>query len=108
MAIVKFYPSLAPVVDPAKADVPVGEYVCRDEPISFHESLSVTTLMVRNKGDRPVQVGSHFHFFEVNRALVFDRLRRSGSTSTFQHPQRSGSNLGTNAKSSWRLTARPR
>ena len=29
--------------------------------------------MVRNTGDRPIQVGSHFHFFEVNRALVFDR-----------------------------------
>ena len=35
--------------------------------------LPVTTLSVRDTGDRPVQVGSHFHFFEVNRALHFDR-----------------------------------
>jgi urease subunit beta len=33
----------------------------------------VTTLKIRNTGDRPIQVGSHFHFFEVNRALEFDR-----------------------------------
>ncbi len=78
MAIVKSYPSLAPDIDPAKADVPVGGYVCRSEPVSFHESLPVTTLKVRNTGDRPVQVGSHFHFFEVNRALEFDRLAAFG------------------------------
>jgi len=35
--------------------------------------LPVTTLRVRNTGDRPIQVGSHFHFFEVNRAMAFDR-----------------------------------
>ncbi|MEO8741117.1 MAG: urease subunit beta [Casimicrobiaceae bacterium] len=51
----------------------MGGYVCRPEPISFHENLKVTVLTVRNTGDRPVQVGSHFHFFEVNRALEFDR-----------------------------------
>jgi len=38
----------------------------------------VTTLKVRNTGDRPVQVGSHFHFFEVNRALEFDRSAAFG------------------------------
>lgn len=36
------------------------------------------TVTVRNTGDRPVQVGSHFHFFEVNRALVFDRAAAFG------------------------------
>ena len=40
--------------------------------------LPVTTLKVRNTGDRPVQVGSHFHFFEVNRALEFDRAAAFG------------------------------
>jgi len=78
MASVKSYPSLAPDADPAKADVPVGGYVCRKEEISFHEKLPVTVLTVRNTGDRPVQVGSHFHFFEVNRALEFDRAAAFG------------------------------
>ena len=78
MAAVKSYPSLAPDVDPLKANVPVGGYVCRKEEISYHEKLPVTTLTVRNTGDRPVQVGSHFHFFEVNRALEFDRAAAFG------------------------------
>jgi len=73
MAAVKSFPSVAANVDPATADVPVGGYVCRPEAIAFHEKLPVTALTVRNTGDRPVQVGSHFHFFEVNRALEFDR-----------------------------------
>ena len=72
------FPSLAPDVDPAGAAVPVGGYVCRKEPVSFHEALPVTTLKVRNTGDRPIQIGSHFHFFEVNRALEFDRAAAFG------------------------------
>jgi urease subunit beta len=78
MAGAKSYPSLAADVDPATADVPVGGYVCRKEQVSFHEKLPVTELTVRNTGDRPVQVGSHFHFFEVNRALEFDRAAAFG------------------------------
>ena len=78
MAGAKSYPSVAPDVDPVKAGVPVGGYVCRKEEISYHEKLPVTVLTVRNTGDRPVQVGSHFHFFEVNRALEFDRAAAFG------------------------------
>jgi urease subunit beta len=78
MAAPKSYPSLAADVDPATANVPVGGYVCRKEPVPFHEKLPVTALKVRNTGDRPVQVGSHFHFFEVNRALEFDRTAAFG------------------------------
>jgi urease subunit beta len=78
MAAPKSYPSLAADVDPVTANVPVGGYVCRKEAVSFHEKLPVTTLKVRNTGDRPVQVGSHFHFFEVNRALEFDRTAAFG------------------------------
>ena len=78
MAAVKNYPSLAADADPATAGVPVGGYVCRKEAVSFHEKLPVTELTVRNTGDRPVQVGSHFHFFEVNRALEFDRAAAFG------------------------------
>jgi len=74
----KSYVTLGPNVDPATADVPVGGYVVRKEGISFHEKLPVTKLKVRNTGDRPVQVGSHFHFFEVNRALEFDRAAAFG------------------------------
>ena len=78
MASVKSYPSVAANVDPATVDVPVGGYVCRPEPVAFNEQRPVTTLAVRNTGDRPVQVGSHFHFFEVNRALEFDRAAAFG------------------------------
>jgi len=66
-------PAVAPDVDPATSDVPVGGYVCSPTPISFDDDRPQTTLKVRNAGDRPIQVGSHFHFFEVNPALEFDR-----------------------------------
>ena len=66
-------PSIAADVDPATTEVPVGGYVCSSEPITFDADKPVTTLKVRNTGDRPIQVGSHFHFFEVNSALEFDR-----------------------------------
>src|SRR5437016_3518415 len=50
-----------------------GEYYFDGEPIELNAGRQTCTLKVNNTGDRPVQVGSHFHFFEVNRALVFDR-----------------------------------
>ena len=55
------------------AGVPVGGYLLAEGDIAFNEGRPGVTLRVRNTGDRPVQVGSHFHFFEVNRALEFDR-----------------------------------
>ena len=73
MAEIKAGPVIPADVDPATAKVAIGGYVCRPEPVPFHDESPVTTLKVRNTGDRPVQVGSHFHFFEVNRALEFDR-----------------------------------
>ena len=78
MGIAASYPSLPADVDPATTQVAVGGYVCSPEPIEYHADLPVTTLQVRNTGDRPVQVGSHFHFFEVNRALEFDRAAAFG------------------------------
>ncbi|MEY2920533.1 MAG: hypothetical protein RL261_1838, partial [Pseudomonadota bacterium] len=78
MAAVKAGPVIAADVDPATAKVAVGGYVCHAKPISFNEGLPVTTLAVRNTGDRPIQVGSHFHFFEVNPALEFDRAAAFG------------------------------
>ena len=52
---------------------PVGGYVLAKVDIEINVGRPRSTLKVRNTGDRPVQVGSHFHFFEVNRALEFDR-----------------------------------
>ena len=52
---------------------PIGGYVLRDEPIELNAGRPTAKVRVRNTGDRPIQVGSHFHFFEANRALEFDR-----------------------------------
>lgn len=78
MAGAKTYPAVAPDVDPATVNGPVGGYVCHKDAVSFHDKLPVTALKVRNTGDRPVQIGSHFHFFEVNAALEFDRAAAFG------------------------------
>ena len=51
----------------------IGEIMASDREITLNEGKKTVTVMVANKGDRPVQVGSHFHFFEVNRCLSFDR-----------------------------------
>jgi urease subunit beta len=50
-----------------------GEYFFDGEALELNAGRRTSTLQVNNTGDRPVQVGSHFHFFEVNRALVFNR-----------------------------------
>jgi urease beta subunit len=57
-----------------------GEYILDDEAgdIQANAGRTVTTVLVRHTGDRPVQVGSHYHFFEVNPALEFDRARAYG------------------------------
>ena len=51
----------------------IGEIMASDREITLNEGKKTVTVMVANKGNRPVQVGSHFHFFEVNRCLSFDR-----------------------------------
>ena len=58
--------------------VPVGGVIFADAPISFNDDRPSVSIKVRNTGDRPVQVGSHFHFFEVNRVLEFDRAAAYG------------------------------
>lgn len=50
-----------------------GEYIVREGEIELNKGRTGVSLIVSNTGDRPVQVGSHFHFFEVNKELVFDR-----------------------------------
>ena len=53
--------------------VPVGGVILADTPIEYNADRRTVKLVVRNTGDRPIQVGSHFHFFETNRYLEFDR-----------------------------------
>jgi urease beta subunit len=55
-----------------------GEYFLATDPIVANAGRPTVELQVANVGDRPIQVGSHFHFFEVNRALRFDRGRAFG------------------------------
>lgn len=55
-----------------------GEYFLRDEPVELNAGRRSVTLKVTNTGDRAVQVGSHYHFFEVNKALDFDRKAAMG------------------------------
>jgi urease subunit beta len=50
-----------------------GEYFLKKDPIEANAGRSTARIAVTNRGDRPIQVGSHCHFFEVNRALDFDR-----------------------------------
>ena len=50
-----------------------GEYFLEPADLEIHTGRRTARVMVANTGDRPIQVGSHFHFFEVNRALVLDR-----------------------------------
>jgi urease subunit gamma/beta len=55
-----------------------GEFIVEDEEIVLNEGRGTIELPVTNRGDRPIQVGSHYHFAETNRALVFDRTRAFG------------------------------
>jgi urease beta subunit len=57
-----------------------GEYFLNEAagPIEVNPGRETTRVIVRNAGDRPVQVGSHFHFFETNRELEFDRAAAYG------------------------------
>jgi urease subunit beta len=50
-----------------------GEYILGDGEIELNAGRATARVMVRNTGDRPIQVGSHYHFLEVNTALAFDR-----------------------------------
>jgi urease subunit beta len=63
--------------DDGDAVIP-GEIFTTDEPIVLFDGQSLRTVEVRNTGDRPIQVGSHYHFAEANPALVFDRAVAHG------------------------------
>ena len=55
-----------------------GEYFIQDGEIELNRGRKGVTLAVSNTGDRPIQVGSHYHFFETNPALKFDRKKARG------------------------------
>jgi urease subunit beta len=55
-----------------------GEYLLEAHSIEANAGRRTARVMVRHTGDRPVQVGSHYHFFEVNNALEFDRAEARG------------------------------
>ncbi len=50
-----------------------GEIISEDGYIELNSCMEVINISVSNSGDRPIQVGSHYHFFETNKALIFDR-----------------------------------
>ena len=56
-----------------------GELFIQDGEIELNAGRKTVTLSVANSGDRPIQVGSHYHFFETNPALKFDRRKARGT-----------------------------
>ena len=56
----------------------IGEIISCNEKIELNKGRKTISLLVKNVGDRPVQVGSHFHFFEVNKCLSFERKTAFG------------------------------
>ncbi len=55
-----------------------GEVIAAPGEIEINQGARTVTLMVANAGDRPIQVGSHYHFYETNTGLIFDRERARG------------------------------
>ena len=55
-----------------------GEILTKDEDILLNAGLTTVSLHVANTGDRPIQVGSHYHFYETNEALQFNRASARG------------------------------
>ena len=55
-----------------------GEIITQDGELELNAGRATVTLEVTNTGDRPIQVGSHYHFFETNPALAFDRAKARG------------------------------
>lgn len=55
-----------------------GEVITKDGDIELNQGAVTVTLEVANTGDRPIQVGSHYHFYETNEALRFDREKARG------------------------------
>jgi urease subunit gamma/beta len=75
--LVTVHDAIGPGTQPVEGVTP-GEVVAADGNLELSAGRETTTVSVVNEGDRPVQVGSHYHFFEVNAALRFDRAAAFG------------------------------
>ena len=78
-----------------------GEYLIQDGEITLNADREAITLTVANTGDRPIQVGSHYHFFETNEALRSSARAPAATASTFRPARRCASSPGRRATSSW-------
>jgi len=76
--LVTVHEPIGPGREPLEDAIVPGEVVAADGEIELSAGRATAAVRVANLGDRPVQVGSHFHFFEVNRALRFERERAFG------------------------------
>ena len=76
--LVTVHDPIRPGAQPYRMERTPGEIVVPDEEIEINAGRREIMLKVLNTGDRPVQVGSHYHFFETNRALEFDRAAAFG------------------------------
>jgi len=78
-----------------------GEIIPEKGEIELNLSKQVKTVTVANFGDRPVQVGSHYHFYEANKALIFDRELTKGCVLTFLLEQQLDLNRVIQQMSNW-------
>lgn len=76
--LVTVHQPIRPGAGTSEAGDQPGEVIINDEPIILNEGRETVEVEVKNVGDRPVQVGSHYHFAEVNSALEFDRDKAAG------------------------------
>ena len=78
-----------------------GEVKVADGEIEINKGRRTLTLEVTNSGDRPIQVGSHYHFFETNEALKFDRRKSRGCRLNIAAGRRCASSPARAARWSW-------
>lgn len=71
-----------------------GEIITVDGEMELNQGQPIVTIKVANTGDRPIQVGSHYHFYEVNAALSFDREQARGLNSILQRARLCASSRG--------------
>jgi urease subunit gamma/beta len=76
--LVTVHDPIRPGTQPVPAAVTPGEIIPAEGDIEINAGKKSVTLRARNTGDRPIQIGSHYHFFEANRALDFDREQAFG------------------------------
>lgn len=76
--LVTVHDPIRPHADSPKREQWLGDIICPDELIELSPNKPRATVTATNSGDRPIQVGSHYHFFEANKALAFERAKTFG------------------------------